>query len=109
MVFNRHDSGRVFSKREREKKSINNSSANLKSLFPPPGIWSRVRRAPDEGKKKKKDKKNKEPKDPNATKKPKTDKKGKKKDKQKTTTLPPATSENRQQSPFYMNHFHELC
>ncbi|XP_013862668.1 inactive carboxypeptidase-like protein X2 [Austrofundulus limnaeus] len=57
------------------------------------GIWSRVRRAPDEGKKKKKDKKNKEPKDPNTTKKPKTDKKGKKKDKQKTTTtLPPTTT-----------------
>ncbi|XP_017272724.1 inactive carboxypeptidase-like protein X2 isoform X2 [Kryptolebias marmoratus] len=57
------------------------------------GIWSRVRRAPDEGKKKKKDKKkNKEPKDPNATKKPKTDKKGKKKDKKTTTTLPPTTT-----------------
>ncbi|XP_037537085.1 inactive carboxypeptidase-like protein X2 [Nematolebias whitei] len=56
------------------------------------GVWSRVRRAPDEGKKKKKDKKSKEPKDPNATKKPKTDKKGKKKDKLKTTTLPPTTT-----------------
>ncbi|KAM4576631.1 inactive carboxypeptidase-like protein X2 [Odontesthes bonariensis] len=58
------------------------------------GILGRVRRAPDEGKKKKKDKKkNKEPKDPNATKKPKTDKKGKKKDKKTTTTtLPPTTT-----------------
>ncbi|XP_070689148.1 inactive carboxypeptidase-like protein X2 [Pempheris klunzingeri] len=58
------------------------------------GVLRRVRRAPDEGKKKKKDKKkNKEPKDPNATKKPKTDKKGKKKDKQTTTTtLPPTTT-----------------
>ncbi|XP_062272813.1 inactive carboxypeptidase-like protein X2 isoform X1 [Scomber scombrus] len=58
------------------------------------GISGRVRRAPDEGKKKKKDKKkNKEPKDPNATKKPKTDKKGKKKDKKTTTTtLPPTTT-----------------
>ncbi|XP_070759742.1 inactive carboxypeptidase-like protein X2 [Enoplosus armatus] len=57
-------------------------------------ISGRVRRAPDEGKKKKKDKKkNKEPKDPNATKKPKTDKKGKKKDRQTTTTtLPPTTT-----------------
>ncbi|KAM9743208.1 inactive carboxypeptidase-like protein X2 isoform 2-T2 [Menidia menidia] len=58
------------------------------------GILGRVRRAPDEGKKKKKDKKkNKEPKDPNATKKPKSEKKGKKKDKQTTTTtLPPTTT-----------------
>ncbi|XP_017162096.1 inactive carboxypeptidase-like protein X2 isoform X1 [Poecilia reticulata] len=55
------------------------------------GILSRLRRAPEEGKKKKKDKKKKEPKDPNATKKPKTDKKGKKKDRQ-TTTLPPTTT-----------------
>ncbi|XP_070820725.1 inactive carboxypeptidase-like protein X2 isoform X2 [Chaetodon trifascialis] len=57
------------------------------------GVSGRVRRAPEEGKKKKKDKKkNKEPKDPNATKKPKTDKKGKKKDKLTTTTLPPTTT-----------------
>ncbi|KAM9359839.1 adipocyte enhancer-binding protein 1 [Symphorus nematophorus] len=58
------------------------------------GVLGRVRRAPDEGKKKKKDKKkNKEPKDPKATKKPKTDKKGKKKDRQTTTTtLPPTTT-----------------
>ncbi|XP_032433453.1 inactive carboxypeptidase-like protein X2 isoform X1 [Xiphophorus hellerii] len=57
------------------------------------GILSRLRRAPEDGKKKKKDKKKKEPKDPNATKKPKTDKKGKKKDKQTTTTtLPPTTT-----------------
>ncbi|XP_039875392.1 inactive carboxypeptidase-like protein X2 [Simochromis diagramma] len=57
-------------------------------------ILGRVRRAPDENKKKKKDKKkNKEPKDPKATKKPKTDKKGKKKDKKTTTTtLPPTTT-----------------
>ncbi|XP_041854918.1 inactive carboxypeptidase-like protein X2 [Melanotaenia boesemani] len=55
-------------------------------------ISGRVRRAPDESKKKKKDKKNKQPKDPNATKKPKTDKKGKKKDKLTTTTLPPTTT-----------------
>ncbi|GLD66765.1 inactive carboxypeptidase-like protein X2 isoform X1 [Lates japonicus] len=58
------------------------------------GILGRVRRAPEEGKKKKKDKKkNKEPKDPKATKKPKTDKK-KKKDRQTTTTttLPPTTT-----------------
>ncbi|XP_049906199.1 inactive carboxypeptidase-like protein X2 [Epinephelus moara] len=56
-------------------------------------VLSRLRRAPEEGKKKKKDKKkNKEPKDPNATKKPKTDKKGKKKDKTTTTTLPPTTT-----------------
>jgi len=58
-----------------------------------PGFSSRVRRAPEEGKKKKKDKKkNKEPKDPNATKKPKTDRKGKKKGKKITTTLPPTTT-----------------
>ncbi|XP_056274709.1 adipocyte enhancer-binding protein 1 isoform X2 [Pseudoliparis swirei] len=57
------------------------------------GFSSRVRRAPEEGKKKKKDKKkNKEPKDPNATKKPKTDRKGKKKGKKITTTLPPTTT-----------------
>ncbi|XP_040011340.1 inactive carboxypeptidase-like protein X2 [Xiphias gladius] len=58
------------------------------------GISGRVRRAPEEGKKKKKDKKkNREPKDPNATKKPKGDKKGKKKDRQTTTTtLPPTTT-----------------
>ncbi|XP_054466244.1 inactive carboxypeptidase-like protein X2 [Anoplopoma fimbria] len=57
------------------------------------GFSGRVRRAPDEGKKKKKDKKKKkEPKDPNATKKPKTDKKGKKKDRKTTTTLPPTTT-----------------
>lgn len=104
----RHYPGGVFSKREREK-SINNSSANLKNLFPPPGIWSRVRRAPDESKKKKKDKKNKEPKDPNTTKKPKTDKKGKKKEKQKTTLPPTTTSENRQRSRLHMNHVHEFC
>ncbi|MED6280579.1 hypothetical protein CHARACLAT_012158 [Characodon lateralis] len=56
------------------------------------GILSRLRRAPEEDKKKKKDKKkNKEPKDPNATKKPKADRKGKKKDRQ-TTTLPPTTT-----------------
>lgn len=56
------------------------------------GILGRVRRAPDEGKKKKKDKKkNKEPKDPKATKKPKTDKK-KKKDRQTTTTTQPPTT-----------------
>ncbi|MEQ2260572.1 hypothetical protein XENORESO_020669, partial [Xenotaenia resolanae] len=56
------------------------------------GILSRLRRAPEEDKKKKKDKKkNKEPKDPNATKKPKADRKGKKKDRQKTT-LPPTTT-----------------
>ncbi|KAM8887323.1 uncharacterized protein aebp1b [Spinachia spinachia] len=56
-------------------------------------VIGRVRRAPDEGKKKKKDKKkNKEPKDPKATKKPKTNKKGKKKDKQTTTTQPPTTT-----------------
>ncbi|XP_015242875.1 PREDICTED: inactive carboxypeptidase-like protein X2 isoform X1 [Cyprinodon variegatus] len=61
---------------------------------PQAGILSRLRRAPEEGKKKKKDKKkNKEPKDPNATKKPKTDRKGKKKDRQTTTTtLPPTTT-----------------
>ncbi|XP_074526302.1 adipocyte enhancer-binding protein 1 [Halichoeres trimaculatus] len=53
-------------------------------------ILGRVRRAPEEGKKKKKDKKKN--KDPNATKKPKTDKKGKKKDKQTTTTPPPTTT-----------------
>ncbi|XP_040050817.2 adipocyte enhancer-binding protein 1 [Gasterosteus aculeatus] len=52
----------------------------------------RVRRAPEEGKKKKDKKKNKEPKAPKATKKPKTDKKGKKKDKRTTTTLPPTTT-----------------
>lgn len=57
------------------------------------GVLGRVRRAPEEGKKKKKkDKnKNKEPKDPKATKKPKSDKKGKKKDKT-TTTVPPTTT-----------------
>ncbi|XP_078107819.1 uncharacterized protein aebp1b [Sander vitreus] len=56
-------------------------------------ISGRVRRAPDDSKKKKKDKKkNKEPKDPKATKKPKTDKKKKKKDRQTTTTLPPTTT-----------------
>ncbi|XP_061586809.1 inactive carboxypeptidase-like protein X2 [Cololabis saira] len=55
----------------------------------PSGILGRVRRAPEEGKKKKDKKKNK---DPKATKKPKTDKKGKKKDKKKTTTLPPTTT-----------------
>lgn len=59
----------------------------------PQGFLGRVRRAPDEGKKKKDKKKNKEPKDPKATKKPKTDKKGKKKDKKTTTTtLPPTTT-----------------
>ncbi|KAM3868341.1 uncharacterized protein aebp1b [Diretmus argenteus] len=57
-------------------------------------VAGRVRREPEEGKKKKKDKKkNKEPKDPNATKKPKTDKKGKKnKDRQPTTTIPTTTT-----------------
>ncbi|XP_020488594.1 inactive carboxypeptidase-like protein X2 [Labrus bergylta] len=53
-------------------------------------VVGRVRRAPEEGKKKKKDKKKN--KDPNATKKPKTEKKGKKKDRQTTTTLPPTTT-----------------
>lgn len=72
------------------------TSLSLPLLFSPffPDILGRVRRAPDEDKKKKKDKKkNKEPKDPKATKKPKTDKKGKKKDKKTTTTtLPPTTT-----------------
>lgn len=72
--------------------SFGNFSLNV-LIFP--GILGRVKRAPEEGKKKKKDKKkNKEPKDPKATKKPKTDKKKKKKDRQTTTTttLPPTTT-----------------
>ncbi|KAM8865036.1 adipocyte enhancer-binding protein 1 [Synchiropus picturatus] len=61
----------------------------------------RVRRAPQDGKKKKDKKKNKEPKDPGATKKPKSEKKGKKKDKQKitTTTQPPTTTASPTEPP----------
>lgn len=74
---------------------MNTYSSYVKPLSSPlflllPGLLGRVRRAPEEGKKKKKDKKKN--KDPNATKKPKTDKKGKKKDRQTTTTLPPTTT-----------------
>ncbi|XP_034025763.1 inactive carboxypeptidase-like protein X2 isoform X2 [Thalassophryne amazonica] len=59
-----------------------------------PGIFGRLKRDTEDGKKKKKDKKKKkEPKDPKATKKPKAEKKGKKnKARQTTTTLPPTTT-----------------
>ncbi|CAL8347076.1 unnamed protein product [Lota lota] len=65
----------------------------IKRLTGEAALTGRVRRAPEEGKKKKKDKKKKEPKDPSATKKPKADKKKNKKGKGKTTTLPPTTTE----------------